>query len=120
MRTVTLTFPMPVNLANARMHWAQKNRHHNDWKVRALVGEKGLRGRHRKMERVRVSAVMYVGRAAYMDDDNATARLKWCLDYMKERGLIVDDKRPHLTLAGIPEQRQGNPKRVELTVEEVA
>lgn len=118
-RALTLTFPMPVNLANARMHWAAKLRKHNEWKTRAIVGERGLRGRHRVMQRVHVSAVMYVG-GDRMDDDNATARLKWCLDLLKERGLIVDDKRPFLTLTGIPEQRQGKPKRVVLTLEEVA
>jgi hypothetical protein len=118
-RTLTLTFPMPVNLANARMHWAVKHRRHQEWKTRAIVMERGLRGRHRPMDRVRVSALMYVG-GGPMDDDNATARLKWCLDLLKERGLIVDDKRPHLTLTGIPEQRQGTPKRVVLTLEEVA
>lgn len=116
-RTLTLTFPMPVNLANARLHWAAKNRKHNDWKTRALVGERLLRGRRRTMERVRISAVMYVGRAV-MDHDNATARLKWCFDFLKERGLIVDDSPKYLTLTGIPEQRQGTPKRVVLTLEE--
>ena len=118
-RTIVVTFPMPVNLANARMHWAKKLRHHHEWKTRAVVGERALRGRHRPMQRVRVSALMYVG-GGRMDDDNATARLKWCLDLLKERGLIVDDARPHLTLTGIPEQRQGTPKRVVLTLEEVA
>ena len=112
---------MPLNLANSRVHWAAKLRKHNEWKTRALVGEKGLRGRHRQMQRVRVTAVVYVGRGPYMDDDNVTLRAcKWPFDYLKERGLIVDDKRPHLTLTGIPEQRQGNPKRVVLTIEEVA
>ena len=120
MKTLTLTFPMPVNLANSRMHWAQKHRRHNDWKARAIVAERGLRVRQRRpMEHVRVTALMYVGRVL-MDHDNATARLKWCLDFMKERGLIVDDAPKYLTLTGIPEQRQGNPKRVVLTIEEVA
>lgn len=118
-RTLTVTFPMPVNLANARMHWAQKNRRHNDWKLRALVIERALRVRpKRPMARVRVTAVMHVGRGI-MDHDNAVARLKWCLDFLKERGVIVDDSPKHLTLAGIPEQRQGNPKRVVLTLEEM-
>jgi len=53
-----------------------------------------------------------------MDDDNAVARLKWCLDLLVERGIIVNDKRPHLTLTGIPDQRLGSkPTRIELTLE---
>lgn len=102
------------------MHWAQKNRRHQEWKTRAIVGERGLRGRHRPMQRARVSGcVIYIG-SVLMDDDNAVARLKWCFDLLVERGLLVDDKRPHLTLAVIPEQRQGSPRRVVLTLEEVA
>jgi len=120
MKTLTLVFPMPLNLANARMHWRQKTRSHDAWKMRALVGERGLRVRpKRPMERVRVTAILYLGRGV-MDHDNAVARLKWCLDFLKERGLIVDDAPKHLTLTGIPEQRQGTPKRVVLTLEEVA
>ena len=119
MKTLTLTFPMPVNLANARMHWAAKLRKHNDWKTRALVGERSLRVRpKRPMARVRVTAIMHVGRGV-MDHYNAMARLKWCLDFLKERGLIIDDAPKYLTFTGIPEQRQGNPKRVVLTIEEV-
>lgn len=119
MRRLELTFPMPVNLANARMGWRQKNQHHDDWKLRAIVGERGLRVRpKRPIERCRVSAILYLGRGV-MDHDNSVARLKWCLDFLKERGVIVDDSPKHLTLTGIPEQRQGTPKRVVLTIEEV-
>jgi len=118
-RVVELTFPMPVNLANARMHWAQKQRRHDAWKMRALVQERGLRVRpKRPIKRCRVSAIMYLGRGV-MDHDNSVARLKWCIDFLKERGVIVDDDPKHLTLTGIPEQRQGNPKRVVLTIEEI-
>lgn len=120
MRTITVTMPLPLNLANSRMHWGAKLRKHNEWKLRAIVGERGLRGRHRPMQKVRVSAVFYMGRGPLCDPDNITARLKWPLDLLKERGLIVDDNPRVLTLTGIPEQRQGNPKRVELTLEECA
>lgn len=113
-----LTLPMPTNLANARLHWRAKDKAHQAWKTRAVVMEKALHGRHRPMARATVSAVLYVG-GGRMDDDNAVARLKWCLDLLKERGLIVDDKRPHLTLEGIPEQRTATPRRVELTLVEV-
>lgn len=81
--------------------------------------ERGLRGRHRPMQRATLSAVMYVG-GNRRDDDNAVASLKPLLDLLIERGLIVDDKRPYLTLEGIPEQRTSTPRRVELTLTEVA
>lgn len=111
---------MPPNLANARMHWAKKHRAHEDWKLRAIVGERGLRGRRpsRPHKRVKVTAVMYP--RVRMDDDNCVARLKWILDLLVERRIVVDDKRPHLELTGIPEQRLGSrPARVELLVEVV-
>lgn len=111
--------PLPLNLANSRMHWAAKDLARRQWQERAVVMERGLRGRHRPMERATVSAVLFVG-GNTMDDDNAVSRLKWCLDLLKLRGLIVDDKRPHLTLEGIPEQRNATPRRVELTLTEVA
>jgi hypothetical protein len=117
MRRLELTFPMPVNLANARLHWREKARRHQAWKMLAVVRERGLRGRHRPMQRLRVTAVLYHG-GAVMDHDNAVARLKWCLDLLRERGLIVDDSPRHLTLTGIPEQRAGRPRRVVLTLEE--
>lgn len=114
--TLTVVLPLPPNLANWRAHWAKKVRVHNEWKERAIAESRELRGRRprRPFERVTVSAVLYVG--CRMDDDNAVSRLKWCLDLLKERGLIVDDKRPHLELEGIPEQRTGSKRRVELTL----
>jgi len=117
-RTVLLTVPMPLNLANSRLHWEKKRRLRNAWEVRAIAQERGLRGRHRTMGRATLAAVMYV--SMRMDDDNAVARLKWVCDLLKKRGLIVDDRRPYLTLTGIPEQRTGSrPPRIELTLTEV-
>lgn len=121
MRTVTITFPMPPNLANARLHWRAKHSKHVAWKQLAIVQERGLRGRPDRFERVKVTVVFYVGNHPrwIMDWDNCTARLKWCLDLLKECGLIVDDSPKHLTLEN-PEQRQEAPRRVVLTLEEVA
>jgi len=118
-RRVELTLPMPLNLANARGHWRVRERQRNDWIARALVMEKGLRGRHKPMRKVRVTAVFYIGGGPFTDPDNITARLKWPLDLLKARGLIEDDNARVLTLAGIPEQRQGKPRRLVLTLEEL-
>lgn len=119
MRTVTLVLPLPPNVANARGHWAARRKVAGDWELLALATERKIRGRHEPMQRATCSAVFYVGRWV-MDDDNCTARLKVALDLIRRRGLIVDDKRPHLTLEGIPEQRTTTPRRIELTLREVA
>lgn len=120
MAGITFTFPMPENLGNSRMHWRKKHQRHAAWEAIALVQEPLLRGRPETLPHVRVTAVFYLGtdqRAQFMDDDNAVSRLKWCLDLLKKRGVIVDDKRPHLVLAGIPEQRKEAPRRVEVTLD---
>jgi hypothetical protein len=76
--------------------------------------------------------------AGRYDDDNIVALLKWPQDALKWAGIVRDDKRPWLRLAGVPEQhvvrivrRKGESDgdllkrkwtvsyRVELTVEEV-
>lgn len=120
MSTVRLTLPLPPNVANGRFmgHWSARCRQLGQWKERAVVLGTGIRGRHRPMQRATLSVVMYVG-GGRMDDDNAVARLKPAIDLLKERGLIVDDRRPYLTLLGIPEQRTSSPRRVELTLTEV-
>lgn len=120
-RVLTLNFPLPLNLANTNVHWAEKKRRHDAWKLRALAMDRGLMGRHEPMQYAKATAVYYLGSGVGrpMDDDNATARLKWIGDFLVERGLIVDDRPPHLVLTGIPERRKGLPKRVELTLEEL-
>lgn len=114
---------MPLNLANSRLHGVVRWKKQQAWAMEAVAREPGLRGRIVPMGRARVSAVFYLGSgrtARANDDDNAVARLKWIFDLLKNRGLIVDDRRPLLELVGPPEQRLGTPRRVEVTLEEVA
>lgn len=112
---------MPINNGNARMHWAAKHRQHTAWKLEAVVKERGLRGRPECFTHARIRAVFYVGRNPrwVMDVDNLFSRMKWVLDLLTERGLIVDDSAAHVTLE-TPKQRQEVPRRVELTLTEVA
>ena len=49
------------------------------------------------MEGVTISATWYVRNL--MDEDNAVARLKWVLDWLKTRGYIVDDRTENVSLA---------------------
>lgn len=119
MRVLTFTLPLPPNLANGRMHWWDRVKGQRNWQWRALVAERRLHGRPEPMARARVTAVFYVKQV--MDDDNAVARLKWALDLLKVRRFILDDRRPHLELTGIPEQHVDHKApRLELRLEEVA
>ena len=118
-RILILTLPIPENLGNSRLHWAAKHRKHMAWKTLALVWEKQLRGRHKPPHSVRVAVRFYWGRKQFSDADNTVARCKWPLDLLKERGLIVDDKWPHVRWEGFPEQYADKPRRLELTLTEV-
>lgn len=130
MSTITLTVPMPVNIANGRMHHMVKHRTKVAyWRELDLLAQLD---RSRILDRtntpcrvpeppasplspVRIDSVLYLG--ATMDDDNALARLKWVADWLKTRKYIRDDKRPHCRFT-VPEQivkRDGN-YRVELTI----
>lgn len=110
------TLPLPPNMANGRVHWRAKYEAQKTWAAHAIVVEPKLRGSQQVTPRAVVTAVLYVHQA--MDDDNAVARIKWCLDLLVRRGILAGDKRPQCQLAGIPDQfvDRKNP-RVELTVE---
>lgn len=115
-----LTLPIPPNFPNTRMHWAAKHRLKKVWQMAALVTEKQLRGRHKPPHSVRIAARFYLGRKQFMDADNSVSRLKIVVDFLKERGLIVDDKWPHVRWDGFPEQYPDKPRRLELTLTEVS
>lgn len=101
---LTLTLPLPPNMANARMHWAVKDRKRTAYfkacdnlqlvnlvpppPARALAG-------------VELGSTLYAW--SVNDEDNALARIKWAADWAKTRGYIVDD-RPPLCRFTIPEQ----------------
>jgi hypothetical protein len=100
-----LTLPLPPNRANARGHWRKIQREKEAYDNRAhleLFRQFGAFPFVNVVDPVNVTATLYVW--SVMDDDNCVARLKWPLDCLKRYGLIVDDKHPHCTLTGIPEQ----------------
>jgi hypothetical protein len=101
---LTLTLPLPPNLANARMHWRVKERERKSYRQLCdfrLFAKQVPVPNVFPWPRVTVSATLYLW--AQMDDDNALARIKWAADWLKTRGYIVDDKRPHCRFT-IPEQ----------------
>lgn len=99
-----ITVPMPPNLANARMHWRVK--YNAKVAYQAVLDHYQAAKRipappRRPMSPATLASTLYLW--AHMDDDNALARVKWAADWLKTRGYIVDDKRPHCRFT-IPEQ----------------
>lgn len=86
-----LTLPVPLSLANTRLHWAAKVRAKHEWQARALATEpRLLRDRPAKpLEAVEIVAVFYLVRKR--DPDNAAASLKWVLDLLVQLGWLKDD-----------------------------
>ena len=118
-----LTLQLPANRANAREHWATTHRRRKAYYEQAYLDLYHQLGPPRQkknhIDPAIVTATLYVW--SLMDDDGATARLKWPLDALVNFGVLVDDKRPHCRLAGIPEQVIDRKRpRVELTVEVAA
>lgn len=110
--TLTFVFPMPENIANARLHWAVKDLRRREFfdlcDAKQLVGE--LPAPPREPWQVAVAHVtMFL--AGHMDDDNAGNRCKWIWDWLKTRGYLANDSRRHLKQTGYPSQvvkRDGN------------
>jgi hypothetical protein len=124
-RPLTLLFvvPMPANVTNrtrGSSHWRR------GWlEKKALIDRLDLLAAAKllppcpdePLERATVRSVMYLGGA--MDEDNAMARHKPILDWLKKRGYIRDDRKRNLTWVGFPEQvvKRGQEYRIELTLE---
>lgn len=108
MNPIELTLPMPPNLANGRGHsrWsgAQKKRYFQALDERQQCGMIPPPP-HRPLDSVRLQAAMYL--RGTMDDDNAKFRAyKWPADWLRTRGYIVDDKRPHCTMEDPTQHRK--------------
>jgi hypothetical protein len=116
---LTLTLPMPPNMANARMHWRVKQNAKTEYWARLnLLHAAGViaRAPYPTPERAEIHVRMHVG--GQMDHDNAMARLKWLLDWLVGNRYLRDDSPRHLEWAGFPEQvvkKDGN-YRCDLTI----
>lgn len=69
------------------------------------------------LQRVSIASVMYLGGA--MDDDNAMARHKPLLDWLKTRGYLADDRKKNIVWTAFPSQvvkRKDANYRIELTI----
>ena len=108
----SFTLPLPPNLANGRMHWAQKNR-------KRVAYLEGCDRRYpadpaTTLPKAEVSVTLYVW--SEMDRDNAYARVKWALDWLVMRGYVVDDSPAHLELQ-VSQAIDRKNQRLEIKVE---
>ena len=120
-RRVVLSFPMPPNLANSRMHWRVKHKEKRAYwdalDLRAFTGELPS-GAIPPFSRVALSSTMTLW--APMDDDNAMARHKWVLDWLTKRMFWLDDSRKTVRWKNVPKQviSRKVPSSITLTLEE--
>ena len=101
---LTLSLPLPPNMANARQHWRVKHRTRKAY-LSALDALRSARilppPPSAPLSPVVLSSTLYLW--AHMDDDNALARIKYAADWLVRSGYLVDDKRPHCRFT-VPEQ----------------
>ena len=102
---ISLTLPLPPNMANARGHWRTRERTRKAYL--AACDDLQLIGRvpappATPLPRALITAHMTLWNP--MDDDNAKARCKHAIDWLVTRGYLVDDRRTCLTWTGDPTQ----------------
>lgn len=110
--SLSLTLPLPPNMANGRMHWAEKSRRQKDYRLECdtMTGPLPSIG-----VRVRLDATMYLW--SLMDEDNLIARLKWVQDWLVWADVIPDDSSEYLTLGKVGQAIDRKRQRVEITLE---
>jgi hypothetical protein len=114
---LTLELPMPLNIANARMHWRVKANARRAYysTLDTMLAAKLLPPPPQSpIAHPRIASVMTLGNK--MDHDNAMARHKWPCDWLQRRGYIANDK--DLEWAGLPTQRvtRSSPSKITLTL----
>ena len=114
-----ITLPMPPNMANKSFgHWAKKGRARDEYMMLAMVLSQDVKRPRKPFHRARISVTLYTWNP--MDRDNLTARLKWPIDFLVERGVIVDDG-PKCLESEMPKQAiDRKHMRVEIELEAIA
>lgn len=84
---IKFLLPLPANRGNARWHWRTEKKLKDEYFLRATVQAPWRPVK--PYPRVAIVVVMYTW--SKMDRDNLYARLKWPLDWLQLRGVIVDD-----------------------------
>jgi hypothetical protein len=100
-----LELPLPVNVANARLHWRSKDTlrqayfAHCDTLLRA-----GVEALPPVVPTAYAAIRIELHCKREMDTDNAVARFKWAGDWLQERGYIQSDKPARLRWDAMPTQ----------------
>lgn len=113
-----LTLPLPLNLANSRMHWRPK--HSAKLEYWAMLDQRQMLNMippppAEPFESVTIEATWYL-HGTPMDEDNAYARLKWPTDWLVSRGYIRDDKAKNVRLLPPAQKVDRKNKRLELVI----
>lgn len=117
-----LVVPLPPNMANdGRVHWRRKYNAQQEYfdTLDLLLAARRIPAPPREVPgRVRLTAHLFVW--SEMDDDNALARLKHALDWLRTRGYVADDRRRNIEWTGLPQQTiDRRDQRLELIIEPV-
>lgn len=109
---VTVSLPLPPNMANGRMHWRLKDEKRREYLARCDAWHPK---RGRTLGRARIRAVLYVWNK--MDPDGAVARLKWAVDWLVRRGFLEDDSEKHLEWEMPKQTIDRSRQRIEIVLE---
>jgi len=116
-----LVLPLPINLGNARLHWAAKNRKKKAYwdglNVLLALG-KIEKPPEKPLETAVITFHWHVWNK--MDPDNARARAKWILDWLRGHDYIVDDKAANIDYRADYQTIDRKEPRVELDILEAA
>jgi hypothetical protein len=115
-QALTLVLPLPLNIANSRLHWAVKNK-----KKQRYFEELSLRKDARLIprptysypRRVRVDVTLFVW--SKLDRDNAYSRCKWPLDWLVGNGYLAEDCEDRIELVVTQKVDRKN-QRMQVTI----
>jgi hypothetical protein len=111
---VKITLPLPENLANSRLHWAAKNRVRANYMLLCTAAHPARPAE--PIAPVILDATLYGWNRN--DEDNAVARLKWPIDWLVERQIILDDHPSALRLGTVTQEIDRKNQRLEIVLKE--